>query len=236
MSKQKKHIKKLFLLAIIFFFGVQSSLALGMSSTHYQINADVIDSGGNISGSEHFSAFDSIGEPFIGLGSSETHRVGEGFQRMITSYMSLTLDSNTTDLGIVTAGSPKTATTVATVTTDAWGGYDLLISQNHNLRHTDSTTTIASFGCLIGAPCVWTGGATGFGFTVESGTSVEAKWYVNPTYYYAAVPDSATIFHTKTGYKSGGDNTTVRYKLDVPSTQKAGAYSNVVTYVAIAKI
>lgn len=226
-----KSAAKSFFIFIMLVFPVT---VLAMASATYRIDVDSINSGGGLSNSASFSAFDSIGEPFIGSGSSASYTLGSGFEETLVFGISLSLDSATKNLGTVTAGTPITGTTTATVITDAWGGYDLAIYQNNNLTHTDTTTTIPSYSCTIASPCIWSG--VGLGFTVKSGTGVEAKWYANPNYFYAAIPNSATIFHTKNGYTSGEDVTVVEYKEDVTTPQKAGAYSNIVTYVATAKI
>lgn len=207
---------------------------VAMNSANFRIDADSINSGGGESSSANFGAFDTIGEAFAGNASSANFAVGEGFQSSLVFGISLSLDSTTKNLGSINPGTPITGTTIATVTTDAWGGYDLAINQDNNLTHTDNTTTIPSYACSIASPCLWSG--TGFGFTVKSGTNVEAKWYVNPNYYYAAIPNVSTVFHTKDGYTSGGDATTIEYKLDVSTSQRAGIYDNIVTYVATAKI
>ncbi len=227
-------MKKIILLLVIFLFGFYALSALAMSSANYQINADSINSGGNLSTSTNYKTFDSIGEAFIGNMASTNFAIGEGLAPMTTYGLSLFLDSSTKNLGSVTSGTPITATTTASVTTDAWGGYDLYISENNNLKHTDAVTTIGAYSCAIASPCFWSG--TGFGFTVSSGTAVEAKWGTNPSYKYAAIPTTSTLFHTKNGYSSGIDSTVVGYKLDVPSSQKAGNYTNILSYTAIAKL
>jgi hypothetical protein len=227
----KKDFLKFFLSLL---FGAIPMLVLAMSSANYQINADSINSGGNLSSSSNFGTFDSIGESFIGNMASTNFAISEGLAPMITYSLTLFLDSNTKNIGSVTAGTPIAATTTASVTTDAWGGYDLYVSQNNDLKHTDAVTTIAPYSCAISLPCFWSG--TGFGFTVNSGTSVEAKWGTSPSYKYSSIPTTPTLFHTKTGYKSGIDSTVVGYKLDVPTSQKAGNYTNVLSYTAIAKL
>jgi hypothetical protein len=230
--------KNLILMAIL--FALSAGNVLAMNSTNYQINADSINSGGGGSGSYYggtgatYSVFDSIGESFIGNMAGTIFAVQEGFSPMVNYKMSLTLDSATKNLGTVTPGIPITGTTVASVTTDSWGGYELYINENNNLRHTDTVTTLASYLCAIASPCLWSG--TGMGFTITAGTSIEAAWGSNPNYKYAQVPTTSTLFHTKPGYSGVVDNTTIQYKLDVPTTQKAGVYSDILTYIAIAKL
>ena len=153
---------------------------------------------------------------------------------MINTGISLTVDSNTQNLGTVNPGSAVNAQSTLTVQTDSWGGYDLLLNENHAMLHSDAVTTIYDYTCNISSPCAWSG--NGFGFTVLSGTSIEAKWGSNPNYNYAATPLSATVFHSKSGYTSGGDQTVVRYNIAPGASQKAGAYSNIITYTALAKL
>lgn len=204
------------------------------NSENYKINADVIGIGGDLGSSASYKLTDTIGEPIVGIGASENYKSKAGFWQMVNTVLSLTVDSNAVNLGAHTPGTPVNGQSTLTVTTDAWGGYDLLVSQDHSLQHTDTVTTIADYSCPISAPCLWSG--TGLGFSVTTGTGVDPKWGSTPNFKYAAVPGVDTIFHAKTGYTSGGNNTVVDYKVDTPSTQKSGVYGNTLTYTAIAKL
>ena len=223
-------------------YGIVGSLlcvplfALAMTDTTYNISVDNIGfAGGEESGDGTYQLTDTVGEPLVGLGTSENYKTQDGFWYMVNNTLALELDSNTKDLGTVTPGTPNTATTVVTVTTDAWGGYELLIRENQQMTHTgDGTTTIADYAGTIAVPTAWSG--TGLGFTVTDGSGVAAKWGTAPNNNYAGVPLTNTVFHDKTGYTSGGDDTDVEYKIDVPSTQKSGTYTNTITYTAISKL
>jgi hypothetical protein len=202
----------------------------------YNITVDNVGFAGGVPiGDGSFQLMDTIGEPLVGVGTSEDYKSQDGFWYIVNNTISLTLDSNTKDLGIVTAGVPNTANTIATVVTDAPGGYNLLISQNHSMTHVgDGTTTIPDYSGNIANPISWSG--VGLGFTITNGTNVDSKWGVAPNNNYAGVPTSDTVFHDKTGYTSGGDDTTIEYKVDIPSTQKSGVYVNTITYTAISKL
>ncbi len=225
-----KHLIKI--IAIIFIGAPGFVFAMG--STNYKINADVIGASGALGSSTNYKLNDTLGEPVIGIGSSANYQLQQGFQYMINTGISLTVDSNTKNLGSVNPGSSVAGQSVLTVTTDSWGGYDLLVDENHALLHTDAVTEIPDYSCTIGSPCTWSG--NGFGFTVLSGTDVEAKWGTNPNYNYAAVPLAATIFHTKAGYASGGDQTTVGYNVAPAISQMAGTYSNAIVFTVLAKL
>jgi hypothetical protein len=136
----------------------------------------------------------------------------------------------------ITAGASQTALTDIIVRTDA-GGYDLAINQDHNLTHTDTSTTIATLNNpsgTIASPGAWSEGTTkGLGFTVTDGSGIEGKWGTTPNFDYAAIPGGATTFHSRTGLLGGTPETnTVQFRLDVPGSQKSGSYSNTATFTA----
>jgi hypothetical protein len=133
----------------------------------------------------------------------------------------------------ITSGVSHTSLTDVTVRTDG-PGYNLAVSQDHNLRHTDAVTLISPVAAAIAAPALWTEGTTtGLGFTLSAGTQIEAKWGTNPNYDYAAVPTTATTYHSHTGLLGGSsDTTTLQFRLDTPANQKSGKYSNIVTVSA----
>ena len=136
----------------------------------------------------------------------------------------------------VTPGISQNYSADAVVRTDA-GGYDLYIQENHDLTHTDNVTTIPPMSGTITLPTAWSEGTTkGLGFAVTSGTQVEAKWGTNPNYDYAAIPTTATIFHSRIGLNGGTpEKTTVQYRVDTTQAQKSGTYTNIVIYTATIK-
>ena len=223
------------IILIISFIILTPSVAFAaMSSTNYKINADVIGTGGDDGSSANYGLTDTLGQPVIGIGSSTNYKAKQGFWYMIATAISLVVDSNTVNLGTLTPGTPVTGDSTLTVTTDAWGGYELYVSQNGQLTHTDTVTTIPDYSCAIASPCSWSG--VGLGFSISSGTNVDAKWGTSPNLNYAAFPLTQTKFHETIDYKSGGDNTVIEYKVDAPTSQKSGQYSNIITYTAAEKL
>ena len=225
---------KIKILNILFACLLSVNICFAAESENYKINADVLSVGGDAGSSENYKLTDTVGEPVVGVGASENYKSKAGFWPMVNTAISMVVNSNAVNLDSHTPGTPITGNSIITVTTDSWSGYDLLASENHNLLHEYSVTTISDYSCAINAPCLWSG--TGLGFTVTSGTGVESKWGSDPNFKYAYFPESDAIFHVKTGYTSDGDNTEVGYKLDTPTTQKSGSYSNAITYTAISKL
>lgn len=211
-------------------------LVMAATDGTYNITIDNVGfAGGEEIGDGTYDLSDTIGTPLVGTGGGVNYKTQDGFWYMVNNTLELVLDSNTKDLGTVTAGSPNTASTTVTVTTDAAGGYDLLISEDDNMTSSeDGTTTIDDYTGTIDTPTAWSG--VGFGFTVVSGSGVHSKWGASPNNNYAGMTTAGTIFHSKEGYTSGNDNTVVEYKVDIPGTQRSGVYTNIVTYTAISKL
>ncbi len=229
-------VVKVFVISLFGFF-VWNFCFAQMSSDNYKINADSMNAGGETSSSASYKMNDTIGEIATGVGASATYKVKAGFQYMVNTYLTLTVDNNTKDLGSLLPGSPITGETTVDVTTDAWNGYVLDVSKDHKMLHSDTVTTIDDHNGTIAVPLLWSApNNQGFGFTIISGTGVDPKWGSNPDWKYAAFPDVAVTAHEKPDYKSATDETVVGYKVDVPSDQKSGAYSATITYTAVGSI
>lgn len=131
-------------------------------------------------------------------------------------------------LNNLTPGVSQTATFDAAVQTDA-PGYSLSINQNQNL--TSGGNTISAISGSIGTPVTWTEGTTkGLGFTLygTNATAIPGKWSSGGA--YAALPNSATSFYTRTGFTAGSkDVLNMRLRLDTPTSQATGDYSNQMT-------
>jgi len=166
----------------------------------------------------------------------------------VMEYIGFSLTAgDTVAFGDLTAGTAiqaPTTGTVASVTTNAANGYTLglhdgVAAANSSMLHTDAATYITDItnSGTIAVPVVW-GSATGVGITLYAAdTTKEAKWGTGTTYNdannkYAAIPQAATTAHTVTGVVSGADTSSWAFEIDVPNTQKTGAYSGVVTFTA----
>jgi hypothetical protein len=207
-----------------------------MSSDSYKINADSINAGGAASSSDSFKLDDTVGEIATGEGASGTYKLKAGFWQMVNTSLTLTVDTENKYLGSLLPGSPITGETTLNVTTDSWNGYALNVSKKDKMRM-DAMTTIDDHNGTIATPVPWSApNNLGFGFTIISGTGVDTKWKDGLDFKYAAFPDIATTAHSKPDFKSPADETKIRYKVDVPESQKSGDYSCIVTYTAVGSI
>jgi hypothetical protein len=144
----------------------------------------------------------------------------------------------------LTPGTSVTYSTDCVVRTDA-AGYQLSIQQPSLLLNSDSVTTLPAIsGATIGSPQPWTEGTTkGFGFTVTGGTDLESSWGTGP-YNYAAVPSTDTVFHSRQSSSSSSASpyyappdgtpevTTLQFRADAATSQKAGTYTATIIYTA----
>lgn len=125
--------------------------------------------------------------------------------------------------------TPLTLLTDAVVKTNTTA-YTLALQQSGNL--TSGASNINAISGTIASPAAWNDGVTkGLGFTLIGAPTLDGKWGSGAN--YAAFPGSTTTFYNGTG--PGGAITDIielRLKIDITSSQTAGAYSNSITYTA----
>ncbi len=215
--------------------GVGVASAFSLSSPNYRLDDGTLNSFGGPGSSPNYGLTASGGEAFIGPGSSTNYKINQGYVASLEQSIALSLDSLNVTIPQVTPGTSQTATSQVAVTTDA-AGYLLGARQDRLLTHDNGSTTIPNVSGTVFTPALWTEGTTvGFGFTLLSGSGLDAKWGSNPNYKYAFFPTDATTVHDKPNYQNTADTTTVQYRLGVSNTQLPGRYRNSVTYTATVK-
>jgi hypothetical protein len=153
------------------------------------------------------------------------------------------------DLGTLTPGTPVTGSSTCTTTTNANGGYNLQVKRDDADTTMDKTTDAsiniadktawdptASAG--NGNAATWSG--TGLGFAVYASTATKnTTWWGAGTTEgdalnkYAGFPSAYANVMVHASYSAGSTTNTIGYKLDVPSTQRSGAYDGTITYQAV---
>ena len=89
--------KKLEIILVIL-ISILPVLAYAMSSETYMINADTVNSGGNLSDSETYKLGDSLGEAAIGVESSESYKSKTAFWYMLPGGSQLGLNCEASDV------------------------------------------------------------------------------------------------------------------------------------------
>ncbi len=138
-------------------------------------------------------------------------------------------------LPTVTPGTSQKYDSDVVVQTDA-GGYDLSLQAPSLLTNIVTAATFPMVTAAIGSPAAWVEGTTkGLGFSVTSGTQVEAKWGTGP-YNYAAIPAVAAVYHSRDGLNGGvPEKTSVEFRADASPIQASGTYTTTIIYTATLK-
>lgn len=189
---------------------------------------------------------------FAVMQALETKSATDTEQVTITTTVAETISLSCTTpvaLGTITPGTPVYNSDVCTTTTNANGGYNLAVRRDDAdttmdktsdaaINITDKTDWDPTANAGAGNAATWSG--TGLGFSVYASTATKnATWWgagaacddaVNK--YAGFPPTTYTNIMQHTSYSSSSTTTSVCYKLDVPSTQKSGAYDGTVTFQA----
>ncbi len=182
----------------------------------------------------------------VGATDAATDTEQVTLQVTVAEVLTLDVDSATVNFGTLTPGTPVTGTTVATVTTNANGGYDLAVKRDDSDTTMDHVS-LPSFNISdktawdgSGSAATWSG--TGLGFSVYASTATKnTTWWGSGSACddaankYAGFPTSYTTIMSHSSYSASSTTTSICYKLDVPSTQRSGNYDGTITYQATSK-
>lgn len=239
---QFEHFSLICILAylLIFILSPSSTLAQTMSNSDYIIKMGNLNSGAGISTGSNFRLNQTLGQTGANLFTGANYKVRAGFQYVLSVITFRFSVSNTfVDFGTLTPGTPVLRTSLLTISNGSANGYQITVSQNHNLRVNASGQEIPPTSC-DGGSCtpttagVWNNPTTyGFGYncTNVSGTDCSSD-FSGPTYYrpFISSPSAAVVMSsTNVGTNKQG---TITYQLNVSNTQAAGLYTNILNYIA----
>lgn len=111
----------------IFFFSIPRAARSAMQSASYSIPADGITFGGVEATSTSYATFSTIGGPPASNTTSTSYIVRGGFLAGQDGSLTLALSSTSLTLGTLSTGAVASASTVATINTNADTGYTLSI-------------------------------------------------------------------------------------------------------------
>ena len=165
----------------------------------------------------------------------------------VNQVITLSLLGATLNLPALTPGTPVTATTSATVTTNAASGWQLDIARN------SATSTIASGTITFPDQTPFTGANATTSAHLQSsgqvlafrayqtGTSAgvynTATWGTDdtvPNALWAGIPTSTVVPVSTSSYTGSGQTIVYGVRADAPATQVATNYTGVITVTAIA--
>ena len=149
----------------------------------------------------------------------------------------------------VVPGTPISNSTTCTVTTNDAEGYNLSVADDRGASNAlyHATLSGTADGQVTdktawdptgsGNALAWSGDGLGFGVLSSEATKNTTWWGTGDTcddtdQLYAGLPSVDTNIMEHTSYANLATDTTVCYRINVPSTQIAGEYTGAVTYTA----
>lgn len=162
----------------------------------------------------------------------------------VNETITLSLSTSTLTLPALTPGTAVTATSSATVTTNAPSGWQLEVNRN------SATSTIASGTITFPDATAFSGSNTTSSANIganlsfrENATGTTAGIYststwgtndVDPNALYAGFPTSAQVYASTSTYQGSADTVVMEVRANAPATQQATSYTGTITITAIA--
>lgn len=231
-----------FFLLEFLIFRPTSISADNLTSPTFEIQMSTINITGGSKSSASYKVTDTVGQTAQGEFNSSGFTVKAGFQYIYTlipfTFRISNLDIN---FGPLVPNNPSLLSNILTVTTGSAYGYSVKTIEDHPLRQPDGSTTIPDTSCDLISPCTptdaspWTSNTSyGFGYNIQ-GDDVDVTDFVNSTYYRSFpiqnIDVPSTIIMNRAGVATHSA-ATVTYKINIPSSQKAGVYQNNIQYIA----
>ena len=193
-------------------------------STNYQVNETYFGAGGDLQNcSTAYCAKTSVGELGVGNSASANYQAQAGFNTDRTPYLEFKVTGTSTDLGVLSASSTKTANTTFSVKTYLAGGYILQVVSD------PPTGTAPSFHQLspLASATTSQAGTEQFGMNLVANTS--------PTTFGASpvqVPDSTFSFGAvASGYGTPNNYKYVKGDTIAQSTRSTGETDFTASYI-----
>jgi len=194
-------------------FSLPTNLLAAMSSADYYIYADTVDTGGIFSTGGDYTLDSSAGESSpAGFSNNGTYEMRGGYQAMDRGYINIYISDASLSLGTLNAAIVGSASTVATISTNASTGYVLQVGSV-------SGTALASV-----ADGSVTAGSEEYGV---SGAGAQNSISGDVAVAAALILASSTV-------AIDGSATTFTFKAAMSPSSVAGDYSQIVTLSASA--
>lgn len=220
--QRKKHEKKLFLTAVLFFIFLPGTItSQTLTSENYTIESSVLSGGGVSSTSANYILTETLSEPFATSTQSSNYQALGGFWYASQGRLSASVSSATINLGDFSRNSVSTASQTFTVTSTVVTGYSIQMTEDGNLRSGGNDVDDVSDGAV-------SAGSEEYGIST-SGT--DGQYNATDT----AITDAYKTISTRSS-TADGVQTTVTYKASVSAGTEEGTYSHSVTFYVTANL
>jgi hypothetical protein len=184
----------------------------------------------------------TINKTFASTSTSTSQTINLTVNEVIT----LTLSTSTLSLPSLTPGTPVSATSSATVTTNSASGWNLQVNRvNTSSTITSSTYTFPDQTAFTGTNATTSANLLSGGQVLSfrealAGTSAgdynTATWGANDAgaAMYAGFPTSAVTYASTSSYVGSAQTVVMQLRADAPATQVATNYSGSIVITAIA--
>lgn len=218
-----------------------------MSNDRFIIRFGNLNTAAGNSSNSQYGLGQTVGQIAPGLYSGTNYKVRAGFQYIHSIIpFAFSISSQFVDFGPITPGAAITRTNVLTISNGSAYGYSVLASENHPLRVNPigvdiPDTTCDSGTCNEQTASAWTSVLTyGFGYRCDNlvGADCQSGFSSSDNYRQFASSSSGELaFPVMRGVNVGRNiQSQITYKVNISSTQPAGLYENVITYVATPSI
>jgi hypothetical protein len=204
---------------------------------------------GESTGSEYNINITS-GETGSGIYDGDGYSVKAGFQYLQGKKgFSFTLSNSKIDFGTLSPTNPVTRTSILSISNNSASSYQVTVSENHQLQAAKTgaiipDTTCDNGSCSESKSGAWSNTLTyGLGYRCDSESIATTggrtcingdSSFSNEDYFkqFADVSRSEKAQVVVSGLKGNNQKATVTYKVNIPSSQATGVYSNSITYIA----
>lgn len=197
---------------IILNFLLPSNSFGAMSSTHYTIYADAIDTGGNLSEGGIYSLQDTAGESPAGFSTSSLYEIRAGYQAMELGSLTIAISESSLNLGGLDSSVVNSASTTVTVSTDSSTGYILSIQ------------SVSGSGLSAVTDGSVTAGAEEYGFSAQGTESIVSG---------DVAVQAGTAVASASAPKTGSE-TVLTFKASMSVSSVSGIYSQTIILSASA--
>ncbi len=213
-----------------------------LKNTNYIIQMGNLNSFAGESDGSGYSLNITGGQTGAGLYSGTNYTVRSGFQ-YISSIIpfSFSISQLIIDFGALSPTNPVSRTNILTIDNQSAGGYSVKAYQNHHLLDPATGAVIPDTTC-DGGTCnettsaAWANTLTyGFGYRCDPvTTNYCASGFASSGYYkqFADKESNETEQTVMLGQAGRDQQAEITYKVNISSSQPAGLYTNVITYIA----
>ena len=218
----------------------QQALAQTMSNSSYTIRMGNLNSfAGEPAGSGYKLLFSSgQNAPGLYLGTNYKVRAGFEYIKSIIPFR-FAISSTFIDFGIISPTVSVTRSNRLTISNGSAFGYQVTVSQNHNLRVIASGAEIPPTACdgpscTTSTAAVWNNSLTyGFGYNCQNVTGTDCdSQFADATYYKPFISSPSAVIVMRSNNVGRSKIAQITYKLNIAGSQAAGLYTNMINYIA----